>query len=167
MNGLWANHVGGYSDGFSKARSSQARLRFAPGASQAKCSYAPRDRRVHPARGSARWRRGAAGTGRRHRRRQRPSDPRDRRRLVGSAPSMADGFARFGRAPTGTEPTKRLGFTTTARTRLLICAGKDWKERTRSGFTTSAGRHRTSRPSASERRTQRLWNFGTNCCVWR
>ena len=72
-----------------------------------------------------------------------------------------------GKAPTGTELTRRSGFTTTARARQLICAVRDRMDRTRSVFTTSAERPRTSRPLASERRTPCLWSLWANwanCC---
>ena len=109
---------------------------------------------------------GCSNTLRKRRRGQR-TDWRSLPELAGIAPSMAGGYARFGRAPTATGRTSRHGFTTTERTRLLNSGGSGQQGRTKSVFMTSAGKRRTSRLSASERRTPRLWNFGTNCCAWR
>ena len=86
--------------------------------------------------------------------------------LAGSGASMADGFARCGKAPTDTERRKQRGSTTTAQSRRCNCAGKGRQARIRLDSMTSAGKRRTSRRWASAKRMQLPLNFGTRLSLW-
>lgn len=86
--------------------------------------------------------------------------------LAGSGASMADGFARCGKAHMDTEPRRQRGSTTTAQSRRCNCAGTGRTARTRLDSTTSEAKRRTSPRLANAKRTRRPSSFGTRLSLW-
>lgn len=86
--------------------------------------------------------------------------------LAGSAASTADGFARYGKAPTDTAQPRPHGSTTTAPSRLCNCDGKDRLARIRLDSMTSEEKRRTNRRWGSVKRTQHPLSFGTRLLLW-
>ena len=86
--------------------------------------------------------------------------------LAGSGASMADGFARCGKAPTDIEQRRRHGSTTAATMRRCNFAGTGRMARIRLDTTTSAVKRRISRRLASEKPTQRPSSSGTRLSLW-